>query len=437
MRISPLWCLWLVFVGTALPVYAAQEVTLPLAQASELKNRFRIDHMVDEITLVIQREYGSAPVVVVLPDGSKWYASRHPESVRWEDSISGDMIQIKNPQPGPWQLLGRVVPGSQITKVSKLGIWADPLPQPLYQGERLKLTAGLTGDNLQMRLPGLEYMLQWNAKFISEHQPKDENFAAGTLTVGSYQDNGEKLDERPDDGIFTADINLNQPWGHYTLELKVENAVFEREYQQAFVLSPKPADIKVKAPDNPREQPWGLQLFVDTKELQLAETYFQLDIVGPAGFQLSLTVRDLAQAEHALELPQVTEFGSYRIKGTLFSTNWAGREIVMTLPERFFNYVSPPEPPPSPEVIAAIQAKEASEEEQQAKDDAVLWIIVGNSVLLVVGLALMLFMRKRALLKQALAAAEQEMQAKQQAQTPPPELQDIDLSMPDEDEKPQ
>jgi hypothetical protein len=39
------------------------------------------------------------------------------------------------------------------------------------------------------------------------------------------------------------------------------------------------------------------------------------------------------------------------------------------------------------------------------------------------------------LLKQALAAAEQEMLAKQREQAQAPELQDIDLSMPDEDEK--
>lgn len=409
---------------------------MSLAQASELKNRFRIDHMVDELTLMVQREYGSAPVVVVLPDGSKWYSSRHPETVRWEDSVTGDMIQIKHPQPGPWQLLGEIVPGSQITKISKLGIWVDPLPQPLYQGERLKLTAGLTGDQLRMRLPGLAYMLQWNAKFISEHQAKDENFAAGSFSVGSYQDNGEKLDEKPDDGIFTSDINLNQPWGHYTLELKVENEVFDREYQQAFMLSPIPADIKVQSPVDPHKQPWELHLLVDTKQLQLPETYFQLDIVGPAGFQLSMTVRDLQQADHALELPQVTEFGSYRIKGTLFSTDWAGREIVVTLPERFFNYVAPPAPPPSPQQIAAIQAAEALKEEQQAKNSALLWIAIGNGSLLVLGIVLILYLRKRASLKMALAMAEQELQSKQRAQPQPPDLQDIDLSIPDEDEQP-
>lgn len=133
---------------------------VPKEQASELKNRFRVDHMVDRIVLLVQREYGSAPVVVVLPDGSKWYASRHPENVKWTDGVTGDMISVENPVPGPWQLIGKVVPGSQITRVSELGIEVDELPQPLYQGERLKLTAHLTGDSLRMRLPGLEYLLR-------------------------------------------------------------------------------------------------------------------------------------------------------------------------------------------------------------------------------------------------------------------------------------
>ncbi|MBO6228460.1 MAG: TIGR03503 family protein, partial [Shewanella sp.] len=73
-----------------------------LETASELKNRFRIDHMVDNMTLLVEREYGSAPVVIVLPDGSKWYANRHPETVKWVDGITGDIIYIESPMPGPW-----------------------------------------------------------------------------------------------------------------------------------------------------------------------------------------------------------------------------------------------------------------------------------------------------------------------------------------------
>ncbi len=65
---------------------------VPVDTASELKNRFRVDHMVSSMTLMIQREYGSAPVVIVLPDGSKWYANRHPETVKWVDGMTGDIM---------------------------------------------------------------------------------------------------------------------------------------------------------------------------------------------------------------------------------------------------------------------------------------------------------------------------------------------------------
>lgn len=190
---------------------------VPSQHASELKNRFRIDHMVDSLTLIIQRKYGSGPVVIVLPDGSKWYASRHPEHVQWVEGLSGDIVTIEKPLPGPWQLLGRVVPGSTIEKVSKLDITVEPFPQPLFQGERLKVTAQLLGDEQRIRMPGLDYLVEWTAKFISEHQVGEENFATGNIVVGSYKDNGEGLDERPDDGLFTGRINLTQAWGTYDL----------------------------------------------------------------------------------------------------------------------------------------------------------------------------------------------------------------------------
>jgi uncharacterized protein (TIGR03503 family) len=132
---------------------------IPYSQASELKNRFRIDHMVDDVVLLIQRRYGSSPVVLVLPDGSKWYASRHPEDVKWMDGITGDMIHIKHPMAGPWQLLGNVVEGSTIKMVSKLGIGVDPIPQPLFQGERLKVTTRLLGDGLIIWLNGQQNLL--------------------------------------------------------------------------------------------------------------------------------------------------------------------------------------------------------------------------------------------------------------------------------------
>ncbi|MCH1920867.1 TIGR03503 family protein [Shewanella sp. A3A] len=414
---------------------AKQEHIVPSSQASELKNRFRIDHMVDEVTLIVQRKFGSAPVVVIQPDGSKWYANRHPQSVKWTDAESGDVINIQQPMPGPWQLTGKIVPGSKIVMLSKLAIDVEPFPQPLFQGERLKLRAWLTGDDLRLRLPGLAYMVQWTAGFSSLQNKEDANFAAGTFNVGTYQDNGSELDEQPDDGVFTSKINLDQPWGHYRLKIQAQNEVFQREYQQEFVLSKIPADITVVEPEKPLEQPWELKLIADGEQLNLAETFFELSIVGPAGFQATLSERLEGAAEKDLPLTDIRDFGSYRIKGTLFSTTNTGREIVLTLPERFFNFIEPPKPPPSAEELAARAAAIAKAEEEKAKSEAMKLVIIGNVLLLVVGAGLLLFLRKRKSLKQALAAAEQAAAEKAPPRSVADEIHEIDLTMPDESEQ--
>ena len=404
---------------------------VPSSEASVLKNRFRIDHMVDSLTLFIQRQYGSSPVVIVLPDGSKWYASRHPEEVQWVDGLSGDIVTIQKPMPGPWQLIGRVVEGSKIQKISKLGIKVDPLPQPLFQGERLKVTAQLLGDEQRLRMPGLDYLVEWTARFISEHLAGDENFAAGTLVVGSYKDYGEGLDERPDDGIFTGKINLNQPWGHYTFQVKVRNNVFTRESLFKFMLSPIPIEIDVLEPEDSLAGRWKLYVKVDETVVQLSETHLDLELVGPAGLQLPIMLIDLESSQSEIILPEVSDFGSYRIKGMAATTTLGGREIVLALPERFFNLIEPPKPPPTAEELAARAAKKEAVAEEKAKDDAIFWIITVNITLLVLGTLGLLIWRKRRNLKEALAATQKRLDEEKEKDLGPT-LDEIDLTMPED-----
>lgn len=406
---------------------------VPVDTASELKNRFRVDHMVSSMTLMIQREYGSAPVVIVLPDGSKWYANRHPETVKWVDGMTGDIIYIESPQPGPWQLVGKVVAGSKIKRVSKLEIEVQRLPQPLFQGEQTKVIAQLMGDAERVRMPGMDYLVEWTAHFVSKHRTGDENFAAGDIIVGSYKDNGEKFDERPDDGIFTGDINLKQPWGEYDFVVQARNNVFERQVSFPFSLSPRPVNAEVITPEDPLTGQWKIMLHADSRVLQLAETHFSFELVGPAGLQLPLVVHGLKESGTELPIPPVTEFGSYRIKGSAATTTVTGREIVLDLPELFFNLVQPPEPPPSEEELAAVAAQKAAEEEALAKQEAIFWIITVNVVLVLLGVVGLIIWRKRQSLAQALAAAEQRiLDEAEQNKADVPSLDEIDLTMPDE-----
>lgn len=414
--------------------FGAQVV--PYSEASELKNRFRIDHMVDEVVLLVQRRYGSAPVVVVLPDGSKWYASRHPEEVKWVDGVAGDMIHITKPMPGPWQLLGNIVEGSTIKMVSKLAIDVDPIPQPLFQGEQLKVTARLMGDGLTVRLPGLDYIVEWTTRLVSKHKPGDENFASGTIIAGSYKDHGEDLDERPDNGVFTSKINLAQPWGNYDYQVTARNNVFERVVTFPIVLSKQPITVKMLPSDDPSSGVWKLEIVVDDSVVKLANTHFEFELIGPAGLQIPIVIQEINEATTVLALPAATVFGSYRVKGSAVTTTHTGREVILGVAEMFFNFIEPPAPPPSAEELAAVAAAQASVEEAKAKDDAIFWIISVNLGLFLFGGLGFLIWRKKQVLSRALAAAELRLmqeQAAEEKRKANEDNADVDLTLPEDD----
>lgn len=200
-----------------------------------------------------------------------------------------------------------------------------------------------------------------------------------------------------------------------------------------FKLSPRPINAEVIIPDDPLTGPWKIMLHADSSVLQLAETHFSFELVGPAGLQLPIILNGLTEPDTELPLPPVSEFGSYRIKGFVATTTVTGREIVIDLPELFFNLVQPPEPPPSAEELAAVAAQQAAEEEALAKKDAIFWIITINAVLLVLGIVALVVWRKRQSLAQALAAAEQRLlDEATENKSAMPSFDEIDLTMPDE-----
>ncbi|MEF1174135.1 TIGR03503 family protein, partial [Vibrio sinaloensis] len=72
--------IWLVVLSVLLSAanVAANESSMTL-----LDNRFRVDPSIQQITFVIYRAENSQPVVLVRPDGKKYYAWRSPDNVRW------------------------------------------------------------------------------------------------------------------------------------------------------------------------------------------------------------------------------------------------------------------------------------------------------------------------------------------------------------------
>ena len=213
-----------------------------------LQNRFRVDYNVKEITMVFFREYGSAPVVLVRPDGSKLFQGRvDEEKVQWYDADTFDMITIKDPVPGPWQAVGQVLPQSRVMVLSNVELHAEPLPNVLFAGEILKSTAYLTNNGKPIENKQFRDVVDLEIEFKSTNNPNYGNFGTNDQRIATFKDDGRGMDERPGDGVFTGQFNLKIPAGEWKPIFRVSTPMYTREQiGELIVLHENPVSIDVE-----------------------------------------------------------------------------------------------------------------------------------------------------------------------------------------------
>jgi uncharacterized protein (TIGR03503 family) len=225
-------------IMTSLWTLAASESSLSL-----LDNRFRVDPTIEQITFLIYRSEPSKAVVLVRPDGKKYYSSRHPDNVRWYQESSMDIISINSPMPGPWQAVGKVTPKNNITLISNLKLTSDKLPLRMYHNENVKFTAHLTSDDKPLLLR--DFLDRVNLKVTFTKYIQDEESLViearpDPITVGTFLDDGTEFDEYPGDGVFTVGMTVSPEPGKYRVRITSGNGVFLRAVEQEVLVYPTP-----------------------------------------------------------------------------------------------------------------------------------------------------------------------------------------------------
>ena len=112
-----------------------------------LDNRFRIDPNTAQITIILNHPKKSQKVVLVKPDGGKWYAERHPnKDVAWLETRDQDIITIINPTPGPWQAIAKLHGDNRIQLLNPVSLHVGKIPIRIYRNEYITTDASLIKD---------------------------------------------------------------------------------------------------------------------------------------------------------------------------------------------------------------------------------------------------------------------------------------------------
>ena len=360
-----------------------------------LQNRFRIDYLVDEITMVFFREYGSAPIVLVKPDGTKIFQSQADgENIFWFDSSTYDMISIKNPTPGPWQAVGRILPESRVMVLSDIRLNAEPLPPMIFSGEILKQTAFLTNGDAPINYSEFRDVVNLSIEFTSTNNPDFNNFGAKSKVVATFEDNGLGMDEAPLDGTFTGQFNLAIAAGEWQPVFRISTPLFTREQiDEPLILHPNPIIMDVEI-DGGGEGYHKLLIDAERHLVDISSLLLDGKVRFPNGDIQNFSLTELSSntREH---LVVNYEYGVFRVKVTAYGKTTNGRDFILDVPEYTF-VTDEPEP-----VIDAIVANTSSENlaletdienaillekiEQEPELDVMFWILVINGGILAIG----------------------------------------------------
>ena len=326
-----------------------------------LQNRFRIDYEVDEITMIFFREFGSAPIVLVRPDGSKIFqSSAEGENIFWFDNATYDMISLKNPTPGPWQAVGQIVPGSRVMVISDLALHVDPLPNIIFSGEILKQTAYLTNGGVPIDYSAFRDVVELTISLSSTNNPNFNNFGAPTETVAYFEDNGKGMDERPLDGVFTGQFNLAIADGEWIPTFTVSTPMFSREQVDPTIMlltNPIKIDVELAEVGDGEEDGGGEgyhKLKVDAQREYVDMSTLLIDgkVRYPSGDIQNFSITEMSSDVREYLIGNA-EYGVYRVKLTAYGNTTDGREFILDIPE--YSFLTE-EPVPVVEIVEIVEA---------------------------------------------------------------------------------
>lgn len=411
---SLLICLISPFLFAVEPEEALQVIQRDAGE-NEVKlfnNRFRIDHKVDEITLLFFRKRGSSPVILIRPDGSKMYATQGVTGeIEWYDDLTYDIIKIKKPMPGPWQAVGDILPESKILVLSEIELHVDPLPELMFKGETIKLTGKLTNGGAPITSGHFRDVVTLDVDFVSTNNSEFSNFGAKTVRVAEFKDDGKGFDEYPGDAVFTGEFKLNFASGEWRPEFYLITPLVERRLvHEPVMLEEAPFSYELELAKKEKSE-HKLQIKIDDTKVDPNTVLFQGKIFYPNNEEQAFSIDANDTVNREIRLINY-DWGNYSVELSAFGTNKNGREFMTTL-ENYNFRIEPPieEAEEKAEIIPPSQRdlkldelnSELIEQQQESEIETsklIMIIIIGNVVILILGgLFFRLVVQKKPLFK--------------------------------------
>jgi uncharacterized protein (TIGR03503 family) len=193
------------------------------APAEELPledNSFLVDSSVEEFTALIFRKNGSPQAVLVGPDEKRYSRDTQDADVKWFSQQNYDLITVKRPYEGEWNVLADLEPNSRITVVSDLSLHLERLPINHYVNDKPVLSGSLQEKGVVVTRSELLSLVDVTVNVVRESDQQHWTFSLTDDTPAS----GE--------GDFSTRLSMLESSGSYRIEMIADGKTFRRQQSQ-------------------------------------------------------------------------------------------------------------------------------------------------------------------------------------------------------------
>jgi len=226
-------------------------------------NRFNVDKSISDVTVLLFRKDNSVATKLISPDAIEITAKKYPKSISWQHEQNYDLINIKQPQSGEWNIKADVDPDNRVMIVTNIQLAVDKLPTNLMLGDQFDVKARLQEKGKTLNQSDLLKLLQFEA---SLHAADTE------LEKHLMLDDGKVPDVLEKDGVYTAGFESLSLPGKYELTVRIAGDVIEREFRHTMNVYGTAANIEIKADKSEFEiilKPHAGLLRTETVSMQL------------------------------------------------------------------------------------------------------------------------------------------------------------------------
>lgn len=210
--------------------FASLFLVVKRPQVLQMRSRsFALDEDVDEATFYITRDEGSQ-LKLISPKNEEMTVDRIPEWVTWFAGKNFDVITMKEPDIGEWQVQGGGATEGFATVLTNLRLVTD-WPVVVRVGDKSVVQARLYDGEKPVSLPEMSGVVQYGFQVV----PTDRIAAA--VAKDFLNDEGRDGDKVARDGIFSRYATINEP-GEYRLSIVARAPTFERTQQVPFRVRP-------------------------------------------------------------------------------------------------------------------------------------------------------------------------------------------------------